>query len=176
MVKQSKVDAVEKLVKNFSDAKSVVITDYRGLTVGDITILRNNFRAEKVEYRVVKNRLAKIALQKAGCDPLDDILVGPTAIAFGYDDPVPAARVIYDFSKKNELLKPKGGLLEGKRIQLETLEKLSQLPPKEELLGRLVGSIQSPSTKIAICIKQVATNLVYAMKALAEQKQGAESS
>ena len=170
MVKQIKVDAVKSLAEKLKKAKSVVLTDFRGLTVDDITTLRNELREEAIEYRVVKNRLAKIALKEADCESVDDILIGPTGIAFGYEDPVPAARIIYRFSKKNEHLKPKGGLLEGKRIDLPTLERLSQLPAKDVLLQRLLGSMQSPTTKLVLVLKQTTTNLVYALKALAEQK------
>lgn len=170
MVKQSKIDAVEALVEKLKKAKSVVVTDYRGLTVADVTELRSKLRAENIEYRVAKNRLCKIALEKAGCDSLDEVLTGPTAIAFGYDDPVPAARVIYEFAKDNESLKPKGGLLNGERIDLTTLEKLSKLPSREELLQRLLGSLQSPATKTAQALNAVGSNLVFALKALEEKK------
>jgi len=173
MVKQNKMGAVESLAEKFQRAKSVVLTDFRGLTVGDITILRSDLRREKVEYRVVKNRLARIALQKAGCDSLDELLIGPTAIAFGYHDPVPAARIIFDFTQKYEKLKLKGGLLEGKRIDLPTIEKLSKLPSKDQLLGKLMGSLQSPTMKFVFSLRQVGTSLVCALKALAEQKKGA---
>jgi large subunit ribosomal protein L10 len=173
MVKQSKMGAVESLADKFNRAKSVVLTDFRGLTVGDVTILRSNLRAEKVEYRVVKNRLAQIALQKAGCDSLDELLTGPTGIAFGYHDPVPAARIIFEFTQKYEHLKLKGGLLEGKRIDLPTIEKLSKLPPKDQLLGKLMGSLQSPTMKFVFALRQVGTSLVCALKALEEQKKGA---
>jgi len=170
MVKQYKTDAVKDLTDRFQKAKSVVLTDYRGLTVSEVTDLRNRLRSEQVEYKVVKNRLAKIALEQAGCDPLDDVLTGPTAIAFGYQDPVPPARVIYDFAKSNEKLQPKGGLLEGKSIDLPMLERLSRLPGREELMVRILGSLNSPGTKLAYSLKQMATSLVYALNALADQK------
>jgi large subunit ribosomal protein L10 len=171
MVKQNKIDAVEKLVEKLKKAKSIVITDYRGLTVSQITDLRKKLRAENIEYRVLKNRLTKIALDLAGCDPLDEVLVGPSALAFGYDDPVPPARIIYEFAKKHKNLSPKGGLLGTKRIDLPTLERLSKLPSKEALLGRLLGSLQSPATKVAYGLNQVSTKLVYALKALQEKKE-----
>ena len=133
--------------------------------------MRRQLREENIEYKVVKNRLTKIALQKAGCDSLDEILSGPTAIAFGYEDPAPAARVIYEYSKSNDKLQPKGGLLEGKRIDLETLERLSKLPTKEEMLTRLLGSLTSPITKFALALNNAPTRVVYALKALQEQKE-----
>ncbi len=169
MVKQSKVLAVASIAEKLERAGVVVLTDFRGLTVGDMTALRKKLREEKVECLVVKNRLAKLALKKAGCDSLDEILTGPTAFAFGYEDPATPARVIFEFAKKNERLKPKGGLLEGKKIDLETLGRLSRLPSREVLLGRLVGSLQSPATMIAISLKQVASNLVRALRAAAEK-------
>ena len=175
MVKQSKIDAVESLTDKLRRAKSVVLTDFRGLTVGDMTLLRNDLRNEKIEYRVIKNRIARIALENAGCDSLDDILTGPTGVAIGFEDPIPPARIIFEFSQKFENLKVKGGLLEGKRIDVSTLEKLSKMPSREQLLVKLIGSLQSPTTKVILSLKQVGTHLVYALKALAEQKQGANT-
>ena len=175
MVKQNKIDEVESLTEKFKKAKSVVLTDFRGLNVADVTQLRNKLRAENIEYKVVKNRLTKIALTKAQCDPLDEVLTGPTAIAFGYEDPVPPARVIYEFTKENNHLQSKGGLLNGKKIDLSTLERLSKLPSKEELFTRCLGSLQSPATKFALVLNQVAIKLVLGLKALADQKKEAES-
>lgn len=175
MVKQNKIDAVERLTKKLEKAKSVVLTDFRGLTVQEMTVLRENLRSQKVEFRVIKNRLVKFALEKAGCDILDDLLIGPTGMAFGYDDPVPATRVIQEFTEKFEKLSVKGGLLEGKRIDIQTIERLSKLPSKEVLIGRVLGSIQSPASKLMLTLKQTACNLVYALNALADQKKGAES-
>jgi large subunit ribosomal protein L10 len=175
MVKQSKIDAVESLAEKLGMAKAVVLTNFRGLTVADMTVLRENLRSQKIEYRVIKNRLFKIALQKAGCESLDDLLIGPTGMAFGYDDPVPATRVIHEFAEKFEKLTVKGGLLEGKRIDLKTLKKISKLPSKDVLIARFLGSIQSPANKLALTLQQTACNLVYAIKALADQKKGAES-
>ncbi len=175
MVKQSKVSAVESLADKFKRAKSVILTDFRGLTVGDITILRRDLRAEKIEYKVIKNRLARIALLNAGCESLGDLLTGPTGIAFGYHDPVPAARIIFEFSQKYEHLKLKGGLLEGKRIDLPTIEKLSKLPSRDHLLGKLMGSLQSPTVKAVYALRQVGTSLVCALKALGEQKKEASA-
>lgn len=172
MVKRNKIDAVESLAEKLNRAKSVVLTDFRGLTVGNMTILRENLRSQKIEYRVIKNRLAKIALQKAGCESLDDLLIGPTGMAFGYDDPIPATRVIHEFTVKFESLKVKGGLLEGKRIDLKTLDKLSKLPSKDVLIARILGSIQSPASKMVLTLRQTACNLAYALRALADQKKG----
>ncbi|MBN1900965.1 50S ribosomal protein L10 [Candidatus Sumerlaeota bacterium] len=173
MVKQSKIDAVESVAKKLGEAKAVVLTDFRGLTVQDMTLLRENLRAQKIEYRVIKNRLFKRALEQADYDAIDDLLKGPTGMAFGYDDPVPVTRIIYEFVEKFEKLSIKGGLLEGKRIDLNILEKLSKLPSKDVLMSRLLGSIQSPASKLALTLKQTACNLVYALKALEDQKKGA---
>lgn len=170
MVKQIKKDAVESLTTKFKKAKSVVMTDYRGMTVAEMTNLRRVLRAEHIEYRIAKNRLVRIAIKEAGSEAADEYLTGPTAIAFGYEDPVVPARIISEFAKTSEKLRFKGGLLEGKKISLATIEKLAKLPSKEQLLGRLLGSLQGPACKLAMGLNQAASKIVYALKAIEEQK------
>ena len=170
MVKQIKKDAVESLTTKFKKAKSVVMTDYRGMTVAEMTNLRKALRAERIEYRIAKNRLARIAIKEAGSEAADEFLIGTTAIAFGYDDPFVPALILNEFAKTSEKLKFKGGLLDGKKINIATIEKLAKLPSKEQLLSRLLGSLQGPSSKLAMAINQAASKIVYALKAIEEQK------
>jgi large subunit ribosomal protein L10 len=170
MVKQIKINAVESLTDKFRKAKSLILTDYRGMTVQEMTSLRKILRAQQVEFRIVKNRLAKIAIQKAGCESLDEFLTGLTAIAIGYDDPVLPARILNEFIRTSEKLKVKGGLLEGKKIALKTVERLAKMPGKQEILGRLACSLKSPVSMLALSLRQAASKLVYALKAIEDLK------
>ncbi len=175
MVKQVKVDAVESLVAKLERAKSLILTDFRGLTVAEATEIRSKLRAEKAEYKVIKNRLLKIALERAGYDAADTLLEGPTGVAFGYEDPIPAARIISEFVKTNEKMRIKGGHLEKRKIGIPGLERLAKMPSREALLGRLLGSLQSPPTKLVYALHQIGAKLAYALKAVADQKKAAAS-
>jgi large subunit ribosomal protein L10 len=170
MVKQWKKDAVAEVQKKVQGAKSVILADFCGLTVEEMTELRRRLRREEVEFRVIKNRLIKRALAEAGGENLDEHLIGPTALAFGYSDPVIAAKVLYDYRKENAKLGIKAGLLEGKKVSVEEIEALAQVPPREELFGRLLGSVQRPAQSLVYGIKATVSQLVYALHALSEQK------
>ena len=113
MPKQFKIDAVADMKERLARTKSLIITDYRGLTVGEMTDLRNRLRKEGVEYKIVKNRLAKIALKESGLNTMDALLKGTTALAFGVKDPVGPAKVLTAYAKENEKLKVLGGLMDN---------------------------------------------------------------
>jgi large subunit ribosomal protein L10 len=170
MVKQWKMDAVAAVQEKVQRAKSVILTDFRGLTVEEITELRRRMRKAAVEFKVVKNRLIKRALAEAGSENLDEYLVGPTALAFGYSDPVSAAKVVYEYFKENEKLGIKGGLLEGKKVGRQKIEMLAQVPPREELLGRLVGSLRGPAQNLVWSLKATVSQLANVLRAVSEQK------
>lgn len=170
MPKQEKIDAVELVKEKLSRAKSVVVTDYRGLTVAQMTDLRNRLRKEDVEYKIVKNRLAKIALRESGLDPMDDFLKGTTAIAFGTKDPISPAKVLTAYAKDNEKLKIIGGLMDNAIMDVSMITVLSQMPSREVLLGRLVGSLASPVQRLAYGLNQTAAKVVFAVAAVARKR------
>lgn len=169
-VKTEKVDVVEELKKKFNDAQAVVFVDYRGLTVAEITDLRNRLRAEKVDMQVAKNRLAKIALNELGITGHDQYLKGPTGFIFGLQDPVPPAKILLKYVGENEKLKIKGGILDKKVIAAQTVSALSKLSSKPEMISRMLGSLNSPITKFAFGLKASMSKVVYAVKAVADQK------
>lgn len=150
---QFKKDAVAELKDKITKAQSIVLVDYQGLTVNEETALRRNMRESGSEYIVAKNRLFKIALAEAGItDSFDDLLEGTTAFAFGYDDVIAPAKVVYDVSKtkvKEEMFKIKGGLLTGKRIEASEVEGLAKLPSRDQLLSMVLNSMLGPIRKLA---------------------------
>ena len=170
MVKQWKKDAVADVQEKVQRAKSVILADFRGLTVDEMTELRRRLRQEAVEFRIVKNRLVKRALAGAGSESLDEYLMGPTALAFGYSDPVIAAKVLYNYGKENSKLEIKGGLLEGKKVDRQWIEMLAQVPPRDELFARLMGSLQKPAQSLVWSLKATVSSLVYALRAVSEQR------
>jgi large subunit ribosomal protein L10 len=171
MVKPVKVEAVQSLKEKFEKANIFVLTDFRGLTVQEISDLRGELRPKSVEYRVVKNRLAKIALAESGSESVDDLMVGPTAVAFGYEDPVECVKVLVDFQKKQEKLQLKGGIMSGTRLDPAKLQELAKMPSQGELYARMIGSIQSPLMKTVWGLKSASTQLVWAIKAVADKKE-----
>ena len=161
-----KKQVVSDIVKKFQDAQSVIVVSYSGLTVEQVTGLRAQFRANGVEYCVLKNTLVRRALDDMGITGLDHTLSGPSAYAFGMNDPVSPAKVVYDFINKNKddgRLSVKAGLMDGQVLDAKQVKALSELPSKEVLLSRLVGSLQAPVAK-----------LVYFLEALRKQQAGEE--
>ena len=142
---EMKKQVVSEIVKKFQNAQSVAIVKYSGLTVEQATTLRQQFRANGVEYCVLKNTLVRRALQELKIEGLDDILNGPSAFAFGVADPVSPAKVINDFATKTKsnALEFKAGLLGTELMTPAQLKALAELPSREVLLSRLLGSLQS---------------------------------
>ncbi len=170
MPSEAKTEAVAALAKSIGEAKSVIVADYRGLTVAQVSELRTKAREASVYYKVAKNRLVKLALKECGLDPLDDVLQGPSAFAMGMEDPVSPAKVLAEFSKENEALEIKGGFLGAEILSVEDVKKLASMPSRDELLSRMMGSLQSPVTKFAIALNQSVAKIAYALKAVADQK------
>jgi large subunit ribosomal protein L10 len=162
---------VQEIKDKLSQAKVLVLTDYRGLDVPRINQLRNQLREQGGEYRVVKNTLTRIAVKELGCDALDKHLEGPTAIAFGYEDETALAKVLIKFGKENDALKVKAGLLEGVFISPEKIKSLSELPAREALLGQVLGAFQAPLYSLAGVLSANIRSLAYALKAVQELKE-----
>ncbi|MBO5412793.1 MAG: 50S ribosomal protein L10 [Clostridia bacterium] len=152
---QQKEEEVSKLAEKFKDAKLVLLTDYRGITVEDVTSLRNDLRNAKSEYKVIKNNIVKRALQANGENGLDSVLEGPTAVVMAEEDYLAPLKAIYKFSKDNEYYKIKGGIVEGKVMSVEELITLAKLPSRQELLGMLAGALLGNISKVAVALDQV---------------------
>jgi large subunit ribosomal protein L10 len=140
MARAEKQAAVSEIVDSFNDAAGAVLTEYRGLTVKQLQELRRSLGAN-AHYAVVKNTLAKLAAKDAGIDGFDDLLTGPTAIAFIQGDVVEAAKGLRDFAKANPTLVIKGGVLDGKPLDANEVAKLADLESREVLLGKLAGAM-----------------------------------
>lgn len=170
MARQEKEVLVQELAGKMEEAASIIFTDYRGLNVAKITSLRKKLREAGIEYRVVKNTLVRFAAEKANIKDLDDIIVGPTAMAFSVKDPVAPAKILLDFAKENPDLEIKGGILSGGVIDVSRVEYLSKIPSREELLSKALGSLQAPITGLVMVLSGVPRKLLYALNAIKEKK------
>ncbi|MGI6326736.1 MAG: 50S ribosomal protein L10 [Saccharofermentanales bacterium] len=152
---RAKQEIVAGLADEFKQAQSIVFADYRGLTVEQDTVMRTALRQAGVKYRVVKNSISSRALADAGYEGLDDILKGPTAIAYSVDDVVASAKVLKEYADKFNKLKIKGGIMEGKAIDVNEVNRLAAIPGKEVLQGQLVYTLVSPITCLAIVLQGI---------------------
>ncbi len=152
--------------EKLSRAQAAVLADYRGLTVAEMDELRRRLREKGVEFRVVKNTLTWLAARDLGLEALKPHLEGPTAIAFGYDDPVAAAKGILDFADETKKMSVKAGVLEGRVIGLDDLKALARLPSRAELLARVLGGLRAPLVNMASCLQAPLRGLVVAVEAL----------
>ena len=171
--KAFKQEKVEQMKDNFSKAKVAVVTEYKGLTVEEITNLRRKLQKENSDYMVTKNTLAKLASKGTQFEVLSETLKGPVAIAFGFQDEVAPAKIITNFIKdvkKGEIV---AAVLDGKLLSKKETEVLANLPSKEELYAKMLGSINSPATGIVGAVNAVMSSLVRAMDQVAKQKANA---
>lgn len=169
MVQTQKIETVRQVTERFERAQAVVLIGYQGMSVAQLTALRNELRKQGGELKVVKNRLVRRALEESGCDALDDMLVQPTALAFGYGDATVPAKVCAKYAKDHPILVIKGGLLEKRRLPLDRIQALAKLPNRTELLTQMAGTMKAPIRQMATAMKQAISKIVYAMKDRAEQ-------
>ena len=152
---KQKEEEVSKLAEKLKEAKIILLTDYRGINVADVTKLRADLRNTNSEYKVIKNNIIKRALDANGESGLDDLLEGPTAIVIGTEDYLEPSKVIYNFSKNNEFYKIKGGIIEGKVMTAEEIITLAKLPSRQELMAKLAGALLGNITKLAVALDAV---------------------
>ena len=148
-------DEVSKLAAKIKEAKIVLLTDYRGINVADVTGLWAELRKSNSEYRVIKNNITRRALAEAGIEGLEDLLEGPTAVVMNNDDYLQTAEAIYNYSKDNEFYKIKGGVIDGKVMTAEEIITLAKLPSKETLLSMLAGALLGNISKLAVALGEV---------------------
>lgn len=153
VAKQAVIDEVTDKLNN---ASSVIVAEYRGLTVDEVTELRRALRAEGVELKVYKNKLVKRATEAAGKTELDEFLKGPNAFAFGSDDAVAPARVLAKFAKKHEALVLKAGIVEGKLLNTDEVKAISTLPNREGMYSMLLCTLKEPVAKVARILSALA--------------------
>ncbi|MCH5279690.1 MAG: 50S ribosomal protein L10 [Christensenellaceae bacterium] len=157
---QMKEQHVHEIADRVKKAQSIVFFDYRGLTVDEVTNLRVEMRKAGVEYIVLKNSMVERACDEVGIDAsVKEMLKGPSAFAFGYDDAVAPAKILKDFIKKVKKCTIKGGIVDGTVTDAKGIEALADLPPREVLIARLLGSMMSPISGLAIALDQLAKKL-----------------
>ena len=150
-----KVEKVKEIKGKLEKANSIVFADYQGINVEQDTQLRKQMRENRVEYRVYKNRLVKIAVKELGYDFLLEHLEGPTSVAFGYDDIIAPAKILNDFAEKSGKISLKVGMVEKEFYDNDKIQKLAKIPSKEVLIAKLLGSIKSPLSKFAYVLNAV---------------------
>lgn len=153
---ENKQAQVQEITEKFQNAASVVVVDYRGLNVAQVTELRKQLREAGVEFKVYKNTLTRRATEAVGLEGINDVLVGPNAIAFSNEDVVAPAKIINEFAKKNEALEIKAGIIEGTISSVEDVKALAELPSREGLLSMLLSVLQAPVRNFALATKAVA--------------------
>lgn len=168
---ESKKETVREISEKFKNAQAIVLVDYKGVNVEKATELRNKARQAGVEYRVYKNTLARFAAKDAGCEELAEFLKGPIAIAVSDSDIIAPAKLVNDFMKENKLLEIRAGYVDGKLMSASELEQLAQLPSKEELVAKMLGSLKSPLYGLANVLNGNIRGLAVALNAIKEQKE-----
>ncbi|MBT4053989.1 MAG: 50S ribosomal protein L10 [Candidatus Marinimicrobia bacterium] len=169
MPNNKNIEQVKELKETFSKAKAIYFTEYHGLNVGDITKLRSEFFKADVEYKVAKNTLIKLAAEQNKISGLDEVLIGSTAIAIAYNEPVAPAKVIKEFTKDNDLPTVKGILFDGEFLPGEEFKKLADMPSKEESLSQLVAMLNSPLQKLVSTLIAPIQNAVGVLNNLKEK-------
>jgi large subunit ribosomal protein L10 len=173
MARPEKVEQVELLTDKLKRARAAVLTDYRGLTVSQIQDLRGRLRSQAVEYRVVKNTLARRAAVEAGHDEFQELLKGPVAIAFGYEDISAPARLLAEFTRQTRLrLDIVGGLVEGRVMGPDQVRQTADLPSREVLLAQLLGTLQSPVAQLVATMEAPVQQLIGLLDAYKDKLGG----
>jgi len=165
--KEAEVKRIEDELKN---SASVVFTEFRGLDVHEIQELRKQLRENQVQYKVIKNTLARIAVRNLKMEEIEDFLIGPTALATAVEDIIAPARVLHGFAKEHESLKIKGGILEGEVIDVQKVKTLAVLPSEDELLAKLLGNLNGPIVNLLNVLNGPLRGFIGALNAIADQK------
>lgn len=172
--RQARGEEIERLKERLRKAKSMVLTDYRGLTVADITALRQALREASAEYRVVKNSLTQRAIRDLGIGELEPYLKGPTALAFSSGDLVATAKVLTAFSKKLPVLQVKAGLIDGQVFPREEVLAMAELPPREVMVARLVGVMAAPLRGLLATLSGPLRGLVVGLDQVRQKREQSE--
>ena len=175
MARPEKTAEVEQLEAKLRAAGGVILTDFRGLTVGEITTLRGKLREAGVEYRVVKNTLFALAAKSIGVQGLEAYLAGPTAAAFVGRDPVAAAKIIQEFIRQTRKLTIKGSVISGQAYNQARTKALADLPSREQLVAQVVGGIAAPLSGLAGTLSALPRKLVYALEQIRQQRDVAQA-
>lgn len=167
---QAKAQIVEEIKEKISSSQSMVLVDYRGLNVAQLTELRKRYRDAGVDYKVYKNTMMRFAFKELGLEEFNEFLKGPSAVAFGINDPVSAAKISTEFAKTNDKLEIKAGIVDGKVINAEGVKNLAELPPREVLIAQALGGFNAPIQGFANVLQGTIRGLAIALNAIAEKK------
>ena len=168
-----KKQIVQQISEQFGKSKIVILTDYKGLDVAAITELRRQLRDANIEYKVIKNTMLRLASAGNDTELIKESFKGPSAIALSYDDPVAPAKILTDFSKKNDKLEIKIGVMNGQVLDLASIKELSSLPSREELLATVLSAMIAVPTSLVRALSDVPRRLVNVLQAVKDQKENA---
>lgn len=171
MNREEKAKEVEVLKSGLQSAKAVIFAKNKGLTVAEITSLRRTLAKENATLKIIKNRLMKRALTEVKAEGLDGFLDGATTMTTSEVDPITPAKILFSFTKENEKLEIKGGYAFGESLNLDKLKALSMIPPKEELIGKMLGSMLNPARSLVTVLAAVPRSLVTVLSAVKDKKQ-----
>ncbi len=170
-VVEKKKQVVQEIKEKIENSKSVVLVDYRGLDVAEVSELRKKYREAGVDYKVYKNTMMRFAFKEAGYEDFIENLTGPNGVAFSIEDAIGAAKISDEFSKNNDKLKIKAGIVDGNIIGIEQIKELANIPSREVLIAKVLGSLNSPITGFVNVLQGNMRNLVYALDAIKDQKE-----
>lgn len=168
---QSKQALVDEIKEKIQGAQSIVLVNYRGLSVEEVTELRSKYREANVDYKVYKNTMMRRAFQDLGIDGLDEILKGPSAIAFGMEDLASAAKISAEFAEDHEALEVKAGFVDGKVLSVEEVDALAKLPSKEVLIAQVLGGLNAPIQGLANVMNGTLSGFARVLAQIAEKKE-----
>lgn len=168
-----KAAVVAEVREKLAASHSVIISEYRGLTVGALAKLRRTLRPLGAEYKVYKNTLVKIAARDGAMAPVDSMLTGPVAIAFVNGEVSAVAKAMREFAKENTALKVTGGVVDGKAVDAKGMKALAELPSRDVMLSKLAGLLKAPMSNTAYMLSALPRKAAYGLKALVEQKEAA---
>lgn len=171
--KSKKSEVMDRVKSMLDQSKEVVLTEYRGMSVKEMTEFRSTLRKSGVQLKVLKNTLSRKLFSEAGMTGIEEQLEGPIAVGFLSDDVAASSKVLLDYSKKNEFLKIKAGYIDGKVVTAEQLKAIASLPSREVLLGMVLGTMQAPVKNLMTVMRGTTQNLVYALNDLKEKKEKA---
>ena len=169
--KETKQEVINQINERFKSNPSVFVLEFKGLTVKELENVRKDLRQTNSELKIVKNTLLKKAAEDTDAGQLSNLFVGSTAIAFCDGDSAATAKVFVKSAKEYELLNIKGGLLEGKVVSVDEIEKISKLPSRVELIAQFMGLLNSPMSNLLYSLQNMQTKFLYALEALKEKKE-----
>ncbi len=172
ITRKKKEALVAQYIEEMQQTNALFLTNYQGLTVNEMTSLRHKLREADGDYTIVKNTLAKIALEKVGLSGIDSLFEGPVGIGFCHGDPPPVAKVLVDFAKETKVLEIKGGLMDNAVLDESAVKNLADLPPMDVLRAQLLGVISAPATQLASVVASGVRQVINVVNAYAESGEG----